>query len=98
VGRTAQWDFIGFLPHRLDTVLEEGGFEPAPIKRLWNDRGWLRTSPQRGTYYRTRMAGSTTDFIAIQRTAIEEVYGPGEEERTADLVRFPLPAVRAAGA
>ncbi len=99
VGRESHWTFIGFLPHCLDQVLEEGGFEPEPIKRLWRDRGWLMTSPERGFRYRIRLMGKMCDLIAIRRSAIEEVQGlPEDESQQADIVAFPQASPPAAGA
>jgi hypothetical protein len=74
--------YIGFLPHRLEEILEAGGFEPEPIKRLWLDRGWLKVTPGKHQY-RTRLAGELTYVVAIKRSAIEQVEGPVEEEEQA---------------
>jgi putative DNA primase/helicase len=87
--------YVGFFPHKLDEILEAGGFEPEPVKRLWLDRTWLKVSKGKHQY-RTRIGNAMPYVVAIKRTAIEQVEGPveGEEEGP----RGPNPTrVRAAG-
>lgn len=67
--------FLGFLPHKLDQVLKDGGFEPEPIRRLWQDRGWLRVTQGRSVY-RARMSGASPAYlVAIEATAIRQALG-----------------------
>ena len=62
---------LGILPHKLDEILLEGGFEPSAIRRMWFDRGWLRHNAGRRTL-RVRMGeGSGTSVVAISWIAIE---------------------------
>jgi len=69
--------YVGFLPHKLDAVLAEGGFQADAIVRQWADRRWLLTSPGRGRRYRARLGtAGATDLVAISAAAIEEVCGP----------------------
>ncbi len=82
--KSADDAYIGFLPHKLNEILEAGGFEPEPIKRLWFDRTWLKVSKDKHQY-RTRMGtgGPLVYVVAIKGTAIEQVEGPvepGDEE------------------
>jgi hypothetical protein len=81
--------YVGFLPHRLDEILEAGGFEPEPIKRLWFDRGWLKVTGGKHQY-RTRLSNSLAYLVAIRRTAIEQVEGPAEPEEPQPRQRMPL--------
>jgi len=69
--------YVGFLPHKLNEILQAGGFEPEPIKRLWLDRGWLKVSKGKHQY-RTRMGNELPYVVAIKRTAIEQVEGPAD--------------------
>ena len=72
--------YIGFLPHKLNEILEAGGFEPEPIKRLWFDRQWLKVSKDKHQY-RTRLGGASLMYVvAIKRAAIDQVEGPVEAE------------------
>ena len=77
-------DYIGLLPHRLDEVLRGAGFDPKAIRRLWLDRGWLRTTEGRGDRLRARMPGGSgsvpADLVAITPEAVEEVLGVMEGE------------------
>jgi hypothetical protein len=70
-----RWAFLGFLPHVLDKVLEDGGFEPEPIKRLWFDRGWLRVNPGR-RQYKARIGCGSEWLIAIARAAVDAIELP----------------------
>lgn len=74
-------EFIGIYPHRVKEVLRGLGFEVEPVLRMWRDRGWLRNSPGRGYYYRTRVAGDApVDLVAILRSAIDALGADGQEE------------------
>lgn len=85
-GWAGRWEFnaphdgyIGLFPHVLDAILENAGFEPEPIKRLWHDRGWMRETPGKRSY-RTRVDGEIVSLCAIRREAIEAIEEPGEVE------------------
>jgi hypothetical protein len=88
-------DYIGFLPHKLDEVLRNGGFEPEPIRRLWHDRQWLKVTAGKRTY-RTRVGSELVYLVAIGRNAIDSVEEPGEVEDDRERPRFPFPRVAAA--
>jgi len=89
--------YVGFLPHKLDAVLAEGGFQADAIVRQWADRGWLLTSPGRGRRYRARLGtAGATDLVAISAAAIEEVCGPLESPGRSRLSPLEGQAVAAA--
>lgn len=71
--------YLAFYPPKLDEVLKDGGFEPEPIKRLWFDRGWLRTTGNR-RQYRCRVGDQISYLVTIRQAAIEEVDPPGAVE------------------
>jgi hypothetical protein len=73
--RGDDWDTIAFLPHRLDDLLKEKGFEPEEITRLWRDRGWLEVAEdgKRRTQKKVRINGGPTWAIVIRRQAYHEV-------------------------
>jgi putative DNA primase/helicase len=77
-GPANPWKYIAFLPHKLDEVLESGGFDPEPIRRGWADRHWLQQTPGRSTY-RTRIGSENTYVVAITREAVEAVEGPDSD-------------------
>ena len=68
--RDNSWTEICFMQHKLEQVLAEQGYEPEAIIRQWQDREWLRTSPGRGRYYRTRLGRECPDCIVLWRTAV----------------------------
>ncbi len=66
------WSWIGFLPHVLDQLLSEGGFEPTSIIRTWHDRGWLRVTHEAARrQYKARLGKGTVWFVAIRRQALD---------------------------
>jgi hypothetical protein len=68
------WDYIGFMPSRVEKILRGGNFEPQEIIRLWYDRKWLRVSKERGverTRFKTRLAKKSVWVVAIKRTACD---------------------------
>jgi hypothetical protein len=83
------------LPHKLDEVLRNGGFEPEPIRRLWHDRQWLKVTAGKRTY-RTRVGSELVYLVAIGRNAIDSVEEPGEVEDDRERPRFSFPRVAAA--
>lgn len=88
-------DYIGFLPHKLDEVLRNGGFEPEPIRRLWHDRQWLKVTAGKRTY-RTRVGRELVYLVAIGRNAIDSVEEPGEVEDDRERPQYPFRRVAAA--
>lgn len=75
--RDDEWKLLAFFPHKLKTILSDGGFDADAIVRTWHDRGWLETDanePKRHTK-RMRIQGSNARAICIHRSAIEEVAG-----------------------
>lgn len=68
---------LAIYPHRLDAVLAERGFEPAAIRRLWGDRGWLRFNDGRSTL-RVRTGDGPVEMVAIRRAAIHDIIGGDE--------------------
>lgn len=90
VNRVQAEGFIGFFPHKLDEVLQEGGFEPEAIKRLWYDRNWLKVTPEK-RQYRTRVGSDLGYLVAVKREAIEAVEAPGEVEDEPDQSRSSVP-------
>ncbi len=74
------WEYLGFLPHKLDEVLIFGGFRPEAVKNLWKDRGWLLRDQGSGKWRRrARLQGDNAWLIAIDRLAIEEVDGSPDD-------------------
>jgi hypothetical protein len=69
-----RWQFLGVLPHRLEEVFRQSGFESAAVEKLWTDRGWLLRSRGKPRY-RTRIAADHPYLVAIRRSAIQEVEG-----------------------
>jgi len=81
-----QWEYLGFLPHRLKSLLEEGGFEPEPILRTWKERGWLLLDAEGKPRHRARIECENPWLIAITRGGIEEVAGEqGNNEGTENI-------------
>jgi len=78
------WCWIGFIPHRLDQILIEGGFEPESVRRTWADRSWLiETHESNGTarkQIKQKIGKEAVWLVAIKRDAIRTAEG---EEETA---------------
>lgn len=67
------WNWIGFIPSKLNSLLQDGGFEPESTTRIWKGKGWLKTNPGRKTYKaRVGTEKRLINMIAIKRGAIEE--------------------------
>jgi hypothetical protein len=76
-GQREAGTWIGFLPHVLSRLLEEGRYEPASAVRLWKDRGWLITdggASQRNTLS-THLGQQRVRVIAVSGQAVQEVLG-----------------------
>lgn len=69
---------LAIHPHRLDQILEERGFEPAAIRRLWKDRGWLRHSTNKTTL-KVRIDNDTIEMVAMSWDSIREITGGDAE-------------------
>lgn len=68
------WNYIGFLPHKINAILLEAGFEPEPVIRTWKDRGWLMTdNHSKKARYRARVEGEASWLVAITREAIDNL-------------------------
>ncbi len=67
---------LGIYPHKLREAIEEGHFDPDATRRLWRDKGWLRTSSRRGTLKATITFQSQSfrvELVGIRWTAIDAV-------------------------
>jgi uncharacterized protein (DUF927 family) len=87
------WSYIGFLPHRLDQVLEQAGFEHEAIIRTWRDRGWLELT-QEGEKTRgqkkARVDGQSAWLVAVKREAVMEVEGESPEPTRSEKQDVPI--------
>ena len=78
VGRNeANAQCLAIYPHKLDAALDERGYSPAAIRRLWNDSGWLRTEDNKTTL-RVRTTGARGAMVAIRWSAIEQLMEGSE--------------------
>ena len=68
------------LPHRLKDVLEAGGFEPEPIKRLAARSEMAEGLERQDSVPCASGHPPLMYLVAIRREAIEQVEGPVEEE------------------
>lgn len=72
------WEFIGIMPHRLEKILGEAGFEAKAIRRAWFDQDWLKVNSGKSTL-KTRIKqngacdSSPVEVVAIKRAALIEV-------------------------
>ena len=73
----SDWSYIAFLPHRLNDLLSDFGYEPEAVIRAWHDRGWLATDKGNNRRQkRVRLDNEQRPWtIAIRREAVEEVDG-----------------------
>ncbi len=76
--RQGESECLVIHPHRLDQILIDRGFEPAAIRRLWKDRGWVRHSDSKTTL-KVRIDNDTIEMVAIRWDSIREITG-GEAE------------------
>jgi hypothetical protein len=81
--RVDSWAWIGFVPHRLDTILADAGFDPASTLRTWKDRGWIMTTPEANGVMRGRskakLGKHSVWLVKITRRAaaqVEDGAGP----------------------
>ena len=68
------WEWIAFLPVKLDKLLRDEGYEPRSIKRSWADRGWIRRGKKSLTV-KVNVSSQRVRCVVITREAIEEVNG-----------------------
>lgn len=66
------WEYIGFYPTRLRTILTEGGYEIEPILRIWRERGWELRDKDDDPYV-CRVNKVTSRLIAIRRDAFDSL-------------------------
>lgn len=70
-----QWEWVGYLPHKLREVLQAAQFDFEATVRTWQERGWLLVDPKdrQKRYHQTRMGdGSVRQrVIAIRRAAFD---------------------------
>lgn len=66
------WEYIGFLPHRLRAILKDADFDPDAIIRLWADREWLRKDKDGNPRVVLRVNGVSEKVYAIKREAFTE--------------------------
>jgi hypothetical protein len=65
--------FIGFLPHRLNKILSDEGFDPGSTIRTWKDRGWIKVTLEDGverTRCKVKIGGRPAWVIGITRDAV----------------------------
>lgn len=74
---SGSWEYIAFLPHRLNELLLSFGYEPEAIIRTWHDRGWLVTDKGKNRRQkRVRMDNDQRPWtIAVRRGVVEEMDG-----------------------
>lgn len=90
VGRHNEGQYIGFLPHKVDEILTQGGFEPVPTRRLWLDRGWLLVTEGKPTY-RARMGGSVNAYlVAVRWNVVREIMGEDEPDTMQTIGQRPV--------
>ena len=70
------WDSIGFHPHRLRAIIEEGRFDAEAMLRVWRDREWLIVGKDRKrNTMKVRVGRESAWLVVVRRAAIEEVEG-----------------------
>ena len=68
---------LAIYPHKLDEALDERGYSPGAIRRLWKDSEWLRTEENKTTK-RVRTPGARGAMVAIRWSAIEQLMEGSE--------------------
>jgi hypothetical protein len=68
----AEWEVIGFFPHRLREELKRAGHHPS-ILRAWRDRGWLDTDADKRLTKKTKFKGEPARLILLRRDALKEL-------------------------
>lgn len=69
------WEFIGFIPQKLERILAEGKFDVEAIMRTWADRDWLVTTTEGSTVRRQKkvsLAGNSVWTVAVKRSALRD--------------------------
>jgi putative DNA primase/helicase len=70
-------DWVGILPHELERVLKEGGFDLSSVVAAWRDRNWLvlqhETNGKTRNQLQVRIGGRNARVFAIRCSAIEQV-------------------------
>uniref|UniRef100_Q01TT1 DUF927 domain-containing protein n=1 Tax=Solibacter usitatus (strain Ellin6076) TaxID=234267 RepID=Q01TT1_SOLUE len=70
------WQFVGFYPTVLQTVLVGLGYTPEAILGGWRERGWLLVDGDRSRYTtRQRIGDERAHVVAIRHKAVQEVEG-----------------------
>ncbi len=76
-----QWSEILFAPLHLRQKLREWGYEPRAVIGAWLQRGWLRTSGEKGVdTAKVTFDGAHPRFVVVLREAVEEVDRVPEDE------------------
>jgi hypothetical protein len=69
-----EWEQISFLPHRLNEILKNHGFEADAVLRTWKDREWLSAgSDKKRLQKKVRIDSEPTWMFVVKRSAIDEV-------------------------
>jgi len=81
-GATGAWEFVGFIPDRLSTILREGGFDVDGVLSTWRDRGWLHVDPSdpAGKYHQVAIGYNKPRVIALRREALRAAGCPREDD------------------
>jgi hypothetical protein len=70
LGRWLQGEYIAIFPHRLQELLERGGFEYEAVLRSWRDRGWLKTTEGNLTGI-VRVGDATPRLVVLKWEALD---------------------------
>lgn len=81
---------LAIYPSKLQEILLAGNFEPAPTRRNWLERGWLRTSLRKSTL-KIRMGDQTSEVVALRWSAIHQQIGEPDVELLPSRPLLPTP-------
>ena len=65
------WEFIGFLPDRLNKILKEMEFDANAVRRTWNDRERLLRDGENKPRKQVRIFSEQSRVVAIKREAFD---------------------------
>jgi len=68
---------LAIYEHKLDEALNERGYSPAAVRKMWKDNGWLKTEDNKTTL-RVTVAGRKSPVVAIRWCAIEAIMDGSE--------------------
>src|SRR5262249_2153136 len=72
--RVSNWAFLGILPHVLEGVLRDHGFDYDSVVRTWRDREWIETDDGGRNTKRASVGGNLARVIALRRSTVEECF------------------------